>query len=327
MRSWLCLAPLLVVLGGCVAGQDAVVDPPASPGPPWVSRYSSDHRLAGRIWQPAEKRFVEPDAVVAALLQAPFALLGEKHDNEDHHRIQAWLLARVVEGGRRPAVAFEMFNTDQEPALAEYQDRYPRDAAGLGEAVAWAESGWPDWAMYRPIAQAALDGDGRLLAASLPRGTMRVVAKDGPEVLGAERVGALGLDQRLPTREDSMIDPMVTVTFVKDAYMADILVRGSGVPGRAGAVLIAGRGHVRTDWGVPWHLRRMAPAKPVISVGMIEVDPALSDPEAYAAEFQSAVLPFDFVWFTPRASERNPCEAFAGQLRRAKERHLKEQAE
>jgi len=344
MRSWLCLAPLLAVLGGCLASEDARVDPLVPPGPPWASTSALEHPLMGRIWQPAENRFAEPEAVVAALLQSPFALLGEKHDNVDHHRIQAWLLGRMVRGGRRPAVAFEMFDTDQQDALAGYLASHGRDAAGLGEAVAWARSGWPDWAMYQPIAQAALDGDAPLLAASLPRRTVRAVAKDGLEALGAAQVDSLGLDRPLPPHEaanlrleivethcnqlpDSMVDPMVTVTVAKDGHMADALVRGASLPGRDGAVLIAGGGHTRTDRGVPWHLRRMAPEKLVTSIGLIEVEPEESDPAAYAARFHGTALPFDFVWFTPRADEDDPCEAYAEQLQRAKERHLKKQSD
>lgn len=332
------------MLGGCLTSEEAVVDPLLPPGAPWEGAFALDHPLAGRIWQPREHRFAEPEAVVAALLRSPFALLGEKHDNVDHHRIQAWLLGRMVRGGRQPAVAFEMLDTDQEDALAAYLASRGTDAAGLGEAVDWERSGWPDWALYQPIAQAALDGGAPLLAASLPRRTVRAVAKGGFEALGADEVDSLGLDQPLPVREaanlrleivethcnqlpDSMIDPMVTVTVAKDGHMAGTLVRGASLPGRDGAVLIAGAGHTRTDWGVPWHLRRMVPDKRATSVGLIEVDPEESDPAAYAPRFHGTGLPFDFVWFTPRANEQHPCDAYADQLQRAKERHLREQAD
>jgi hypothetical protein len=71
----------------------------------------------------------------------------------------------------------------------------------------------------------------------------------------------------------------------------------------------------------------MAPEQRVTSVGLIEVDPEESDPAAYAARFHGTALPFDYVWFTPRADEQDPCRVYAEQLQRAKERHLKKQAE
>jgi uncharacterized iron-regulated protein len=93
------------------AATTAAADPP---GAPWISEYETGHPLAGRIWQPAAARFVAPEAVAAALTAARFVLLGEKHDNADHHRIQAWLVGSMIAAGRRPAVAFEMFNRDQQ---------------------------------------------------------------------------------------------------------------------------------------------------------------------------------------------------------------------
>src|SRR2546430_14763230 len=92
------------------------------------------------------------NALAAAVSAARFALLGERHDHPEHHEFQAWLLRRMVESGRRPALAFEMLDTTQAPALARHLATAPRDAAGLGDAVGWGASGWPDWRLYQPIA-------------------------------------------------------------------------------------------------------------------------------------------------------------------------------
>ena len=67
------------------------------------------------------------------------------------------MIRALTAAGRRPAVAFEMFTPSQAGALGRYLAAHPRDAAGLGEAVNWKASGWPAWAMYEPIARAALD--------------------------------------------------------------------------------------------------------------------------------------------------------------------------
>ena len=44
-----------------------------------------------------------------------------------------------------------------------------------------------------------------------------------------------------------------------DAHLAEALVRAAGKHG--GAFLLAGNGHVRTDRGVPWYVRQLAPAE------------------------------------------------------------------
>ncbi len=338
---------LAITILSAAAAQGAEV--PRAPGAPWVSEHQRDHPLAGRIWQPEAARFVTPEAVVAALGQARFVLLGEKHDNPDHHRIQAWLVGSMIAAGRRPAVAFEMFTSDQQAALDAYLAAHPRDAAGIGAAVNWAKTGWPDWEQYQPIAQAALDGGVALLAASLPRPLLRKLSREGVSALGAERVATLGLDRPLPEdlaarlREDiavshcgqlpdSMIGPMVTVMTVRDAQMADVLRRGARRAGHDGAVLIVGKGHARNDRALPFHLRRGLrrglgrgdETASTVSVGLVEVAEDETEPAAYAEFLGTETLPFDFVWFTPIADPEDPCAKFAEQLEQARERHEKD---
>ena len=313
-----------------------------APGAPWISKYARGHPLAGRVWQPQAARFVAPEAVAAALGKARFVLLGEKHDNADHHRIQAWLVAQMFAAGRRPAVALEMFTSDQQAALDAYLAAQPGDAAGIGAAVNWAKSGWPDWEQYQPIAQAALDGGAALLAANLPRALLRKLSRQGVSVLGAERVAALGLDRPLPEdlaaplREDiavshcgqlpeSMIGPMATVMTARDAQMAEVSRRGARRRGHDGAILIAGNGHARNDRGVPFYLRRPGryggDTASIVSVGLIEVADGVTEPAAYAEFLGTGTLPFDFVWFTPVADLEDPCAKFAEQLEQARERY------
>src|SRR5690242_17454911 len=114
----------------------------AEPPPPGLGH---DHALTGRIWDTAHERFVTMDALAAAASGARFILLGERHDHTEHHAFQAWLVRRVLEAGRRPAIAFEMLDVTQAPALAQHLAAAPRDAAGLGDAVGWGRSGWPAW--------------------------------------------------------------------------------------------------------------------------------------------------------------------------------------
>ncbi len=323
-------AALALLMAGLFAASAGAEPGAPAPGAPWVSEHARGHPLAGRIWQPAGRRFVEPEAVVAALVEARYGLLGEKHDNADHHRIQAWLVGRMIARGRTPAVAFEMFTSEQEPALAAYLAAHPKDAAGIGPALGWAETGWPDWTIYQPIAQAALDGSAPILAAKPPR-----------EAPDAERAAILGLDRPLPEgfatvmREniveshcgqlpESMIEPMVRVMAAWDAHMADILLRAAAREGRDGAVLIAGTGHARNDQGAPFHLRRLEPEARIMSLGLVEVVQETREATAYAARFGVDVLPFDFVWFTPVADPEDPCAKFADPLRRARERHEKD---
>ncbi|MEA2748381.1 MAG: hypothetical protein QOI41_2524, partial [Myxococcales bacterium] len=53
------------------------------------------------------------------------------------------------------------------------------------------------------------------------------------------------------------------------------------------------------------------PKRAVLSIAFAEVEKGKNDPPAYAARWNVTTLPFDFVWFTPRATDEDPCAAFA----------------
>jgi uncharacterized iron-regulated protein len=306
-------AALILALLVAVTGVARAVEPPA-PG------LGHDHPLTGRIWDVAGARFVTMDALAAAVGAGRFALLGERHDNAEHHQFQAWLLRRVLGAGRRPAVAFEMLTTDQAPQLARHLAASPRDAAGLGDAVGWPRSGWPEWRLYQPIAEAALAAGVPIIAANLPSGTVRAVARGDLTALDPALVRRHALDR--PAADDvqaameeeiraahcdalpaTATPGMVTAQRARDAEMAERLVAG----GRDGAVLIAGAGHVRIDRGVPRYVAALAPGATVVSVALVEVADEAAAPADYATRFGATRLPFDYVWFTARADNVDHC--------------------
>ncbi|MBF0333080.1 MAG: ChaN family lipoprotein [Alphaproteobacteria bacterium] len=284
----------------------------------------ADHPLVGRIWFPAERRFATPEELAQAAAQADFLLLGEAHDNPDHHALQAWMVRAVAALGRRPAVAFEMLDSSQAPALASHLASAPGDAAGLGSAVDWTKTGWPDWSTYQPIAQAALDHRLAIVTANLPRDEVRRVMKEGARPDGltvAELPPPLHADLADEIRHghcghmpESMVAPMVAMQLVRDALMARALVQGAALPGSDSAVLIAGSGHVRADRGVPWQLRETAPGR-VFALAFTEARPESDDPAAYGANWGAETVPFDAVWFTPLFDDTDPCAEMAKQMR------------
>ena len=291
---------------------------------PWQAPLEREHPLTGRIWDVPAARFVTADALAQRLAAARYVLLGEKHDNPDHHQVQAALLRAMLAAGRRPAVAFEMLTADQAPAMARYLATTPRDAAGLAEAVNWKRSGWPDFAYYQPIVQAALDAGAPMVAANLPAATVRSVARGEPGALPADLSARYALDRPLPPlaqarltaeiREahcghlpPARVDSMVLAQRARDATLAESLVRADA----DGGVLIAGAGHVRADHGVPLYLAARAPGASIAVVAPLEVREGLTKPDDYATLFEGT-LPFDYVWFTPRMDYSDPCAGFPG---------------
>ena len=163
----------------------------------WKSTFGQHHPLSGRIWDVYSARFIDRQSLITRLARADFLLLGERHDNPDHHLLQAEVLRSLIALGRRPAVGFEMFGLDDAKAITNDLARAPNDAAGLGRAVNWDKSGWPDWAMYQPIAEAALQARLRIVATNLPRATARKMTSDGLAALEPSVKRELGLDRPL----------------------------------------------------------------------------------------------------------------------------------
>lgn len=317
-----CALVLWVLLTGLAPG--------ASPEEPWQAPLRQDHPFVGRIWDVAAGEFIDSAALVDRLRRGRFVLLGEKHDNPDHHRLQAWLLRALIAAGRRPAVGFEMFTVDDAPAIARQLAAHPSDAVGLAEAVNWQHSGWPDWAMYRPVAEAALQAKLPVIATNLSPATARSLGQSGAAALDGALAARFGLDHPLAADLQAamaeeirdahcgyasarQVDAMILVQRARDAQMADSLVAAGQ---QDGAVLIAGAGHVRHDYGVPTYLARKVPGSSVIGVAFLEVSQDRLEPTAYAARFRRQTLPVDFVWFTPRVDDDDPCAAFAEHLKK-----------
>lgn len=301
----------------------------------WQSTVGRDHPLTGRIWDVTAGRFIDHTTLVTRLARNRFVLLGEKHDNPDHHRLQAWLLRALVAASRRPAVGFEMFDTDQQATIDRHLGAAPTDAAGLADAVNWDNAGWPDWLLYQPIVEVALDARLPIIATNLSPTMVGTLSREGPASLEGGLGARLGIDRPLArdTHEamaadirdshcgyapEALIESMITVQRARDAQMAERLAAAGR---ERGAVLIAGVGHVRTDWGVPVYLETRLPGSTVTSVALLEVESGETQPAAYAAQFREGPLPFDYVWFTPRVDDADPCEQFRMQLKELGKKH------
>ena len=296
----------------------------------WQAPLGREAALVGRIYDTALRRFVSPAEAIERALHRDFVLLGEKHDNPDHHRLQAWLIDALVRAGRRPAIAFEMIPRDREGALAASLEAHPGDPDALGAALDWAHSGWPDFSLYRPIFASALAAQLSIVPgdlarkeyirlrhgglAALPETERARLALDPP--LSDEARGALADEVRAAhcgMAPEAMVEAMLNVQRVRDAELADALL---GAASADGGVLIAGAGHVRRDRGVPLYLARRAAQKSVLALAFSEVPSGPGDSEEPAELASQLGLAFDLVWFTPRVDDEDPCEHFRHELER-----------
>ena len=285
----------------------------------FTNPYGSSHPLAGKIWDVAGNRFVDPAVVIERATEARFVLLGEIHDNENHHRIQGMILDAMIKNGRKPALVMEQFDIEQQQQLNSIVQGNGTRAEKLRDLSQLMRQGW-NFPLYKRLVSSALEQKLPLVAANLPRETLREVARNGYDVLGTGEETRLALDSTwTPERDrqlareiasghcgkvaDHMVQIITKSQRARDAVMADKML----MTRKTGAVGIIGRGHAREDLGVPLYLAARAPGEKVLSVGIVEVYEPV-DPNAYA--HSSVGQHHDYLWFTPRPGRNsNPCDS------------------
>ena len=268
----------------------------------------ADH---SRIDRDPRRRHRCPDRPRELLRQteaADFVLLGEIHDNTLHHQVRGALLTAAR--ARRPAVVFEQFARTVAPI--------PPPAPGETEE-AWLDAhsfdreGWK-WPLHAPVVNAAIAHARAIWGSGLSREALRAVVRQGtdaaPPPLGQlvrqaplDSVEKAAVDHELFAGHcgklpSAMMPGMRAAQEVRDASMTEALIAaGSAGP----AWLIAGNGHVRMDIGVPRLLRRLAPDRQLLVIGIVERGTEEAVPGMAAGRH------YDVLIVTPAATREDPC--------------------
>lgn len=295
----------------------------ATAGPETPRTDAAAHPLAGVVVDLRSERTLSgPVSLAAALAEADVVVLGETHDNPEHHAAQAWLVSAMGAA----ALAFEMIPPELEPALAEARARRA-EAAELAALLEWEVRGWPDFALYAPILEAAPDAPvsgGAVEPEALARAMEDTAAMAAPEL------AQYGLDDRPPAATIDAIAAelveahcdaipleaargMVEAQRLRDAALADAAARALDAAGSGPIALIAGSGHARRDRGVPAALAAARPDLEVHAVALLEVGEA-EDWRAYASEAGAPL--YDYLWFFAPAEREDPCVAFIERMER-----------
>jgi uncharacterized iron-regulated protein len=320
-------AALALLAAACARRTDPRLVAQPIAGRTWVSPLHRDHPLVGRIWDGRAGAFTDEAALGAAVAGADLLLLGEVHDNADHHLLQARLVRAAISAGRRPALALEMLAADQQAAVDAALARSPRDPRALDEA--WMAGGWRDLDLYRPVLAAGLEAGLPVVAANLPRPAVRALVSKGIEAaeepLRTRLAGEEGLppgaveelraemrDSHCGELPETLIDPLILAQRARDATLS---ARMAAADQGRGAILVAGKGHVRTDRGVPAWLARDAPGRRVLAVAFVEVDPDARTPAEHVEGSGRGRFPFDYAVFTPAAEREDPCERLRARSR------------
>lgn len=281
----------------------------------WRAPLYQHHNLVGRIWSSEDREFVDEMNLWSSVDSARYVLLGEKHDNPDHHDLQLQLLNRMIEDNRLSHVTFEMLDSTADLQLQQFTRQEFATRDDIKNYLQWDEQGW-DWNFYGPLLEAAHRAAVPVRSGNISNETVgQVYGQETPEAIAAvfddtvmeklfEDIDAshCGL---LP---ESQFPAMVRVQQTRDDRMAKQLATRSA---SNVAVLIAGNYHVRQDLGVPNYLLAQNGAftmEDIVSIAFLEVQPGENNPADYLEQF-NAVPAYDYIWFTPAVTAEDYCDS------------------
>ncbi|MBN8285420.1 MAG: ChaN family lipoprotein [Zoogloea sp.] len=268
-----------------------------------ISLGSISH-AADRIIDVASGREISRTELLAQARQSDFLLLGEIHDNPHHHRRRAELIAGLAPKAIVAEQLDEGRRTDWAQNPGEALEKR-LSAAGFDAA------GW-QWPLHEPLfaglAEARIDVTG----ANISRDLARRIVREGSPALPARIAAALAANPLSPRAEAALdadlldnhcgqlpasrVPGMRLAQRARDAAMALGLV---ALPDRP-AILVAGNGHVRADYGVPALLARLRPGARMINIAFEEEGKAIDAGATYTHR-----------WTTPAVHRDDPCKGFS----------------
>ncbi|CAE6952204.1 Uncharacterized iron-regulated protein [Ectopseudomonas oleovorans] len=285
---------LLCCLSLLVACQSRGVLPPPAP----IASEGRDHADLGVILDLRSGERITPQRLVERLARASRVVVGEQHDNPDHHALQLWLSRELAAQRPQGSVLLEMLSPSQQTRVDQVRGetragRPPLDAI---RALAW-QPGW-DWAMYGALVRYQLRQPYPLLAANLDRKEIMRIYQQRPALQGQASTAA-AVQQRLQRdiREshcgllpESQVPAMLAVQQQRDRRMAEALLAAPRP-----SLLLAGAFHARKDLGVPLHLADLGAGQGNAVLMLAEVGRQVDASMA------------DYVWFTAAQPEQDHC--------------------
>lgn len=268
------------------------------PLPAWQSPDGLEHPDLGRIRDLRSGALLTPRQLLARLAKAPRVLVGEQHDNPDHHALQLWLLRALAERRAQGSLLLEMLTPEQQARVeaARAATAAGQAPADLPKALAW-QRGW-DWALYGPLVRYALAQPYPLLAANLDGREVRRLYAERPALQGLASTAPAALEPlRAQIREshcgllpEDRLPAMLAVQQQRDRRMAERLLAAAEP-----ALLFAGAFHVRRDLGVPLHLADLGAPSGTRVLLLAEVGKPVAAGSA------------DFVWYSAAQPEQDHC--------------------
>ena len=151
---------------------------------------------AGLLYDTVAGATVDLDAMAGRFAEADVVLLGEEHTAMDQKLLQAQIVERMAETGKRIVLAMEFFQRGDNAALQRWA-RGETDDRQLLEETGWYDRGGYRWEYYQPVMEVARTHGMTIVGANVPRDIPRAVNRGGLAGLSDEQrleVGEVSTD-------------------------------------------------------------------------------------------------------------------------------------
>lgn len=277
------------------------------------------HVLNDKIYDIKNSRFINKANLLDSISDSKYILLGETHDNIKHHENQAWVIDELARLSFSTSVSFEMIDDTQAEFIAGRDIKTSNDLIKL---LNHYKTAWQYEDYYKVLFDSVLQEGLKILPANIERQKLYNFIRHNKSGLPIETEQLMTDVSLTPEMENNlrkeiieshcgMIDqgsaePMMNGQRIRDATMALSLLNADADR----RVLIAGRGHVRNDRGVPVYLSSQDKGAKIIVITLLEVEQNNDDIASYLTHPDTIEYPSDYVWFTARAQREDPCIAF-----------------
>ena len=199
-------------------------------------------------------------------------LIGESHDQIEHHQIQVRMIEEFVAKGKDVVIGMEMFERSQQATLDRWGQGLLTEEEFLRE-VQWDVTWGMDYDLYKDILNAAKNHHIKVLGLNAPRDLVTKVAENGTQGLSPEdrkRLPEIDLTDRAHRAYIATIfqnhakgltkdfDNFYEAQCLWDEGMAQSLSQFLKSPQGAGKTVLvfAGSGHIVFGFGIPNRLYR-----------------------------------------------------------------------
>ncbi len=169
---------------------------------------SAGMKDTSQVYQVSDGRTISFDRMIRNVKKTDFILVGEVHNNQEHHRLELKIIRSLHEAGVPLAIGLEMFRADSQNAL----NSWIRGTLPIDQFLPVYYDNWRQaWPLYRDIFLYAREHRIPMVGLNIPDRIAQAVAQNGFASLSTQE------KKQLPPSISCDVDPTY-MEFIRQAY-------------------------------------------------------------------------------------------------------------